>query len=393
MGSWLVKHSITALATTPIAVIRTVPPPTRKRPAAAASKAAKSKTANWLAAGVDSNGLWPANDYRASETPSYYSHVAWPMLEVWKSTQNISQRTAAERFLNTALTRKLSNGAIARWGFDDQGYAFTHTIAYTIRGFQESSRLLNNYSKYGKPMEEILEFFVKKSELNKLRSDGFVPGILYGDIEKNISLSIKKTTLDHFLKTTNFKSKVIKISIEGKEFEVLPRDVEFDNLSNQPIHVDFQKLSANTKVVVWIPVKFLNEETCPGLKMGGVLNIVRRKVELKCPSEKIPENLTIDLDGVDIGESFKISSIKLDENVTPTIQGRDFVIATLAAPTVMKEPEKPAEAETAEGEEGAEGTAAAAADGDKAAPEAAKGEKKEGDEKKPTDKKPTEEKK
>ena len=86
----------------------------------------------------------------------------------------------------------------------------------------------------------------KKSELNKLRSDGFVPGILYGDIEKNISLSIKKTTLDHFLKTTNFKSKVVKITIEGKEFEVLPRDVEFDNLSNQPIHVDFQKLSANT---------------------------------------------------------------------------------------------------------------------------------------------------
>ena len=81
----------------------------------------------------------------------------------------------------------------------------------------------------------------KKSELNRLRSNGFVPAILYGDIEKNISLSIKKTTLDHFLKTTNFKSKVIKISLEGKEFEVLPRDVEFDNLSNQPIHVDFQK--------------------------------------------------------------------------------------------------------------------------------------------------------
>ena len=119
------------------------------------------------------------------------------------------------------------------------------------------------------------------------------------------------------------------------------------------------------------------------------MNIVRRKVELKCPSEKIPENLTIDLDGVDIGESFKISSVKLDPEVIPTIQGRDFVIATLAAPTVMKEPEKPAEAETAEGEEGAEG-AAAAADGDKAAPE---GEKKEGDDKKPADKKPPEEKK
>ena len=215
----------------------------------------------------------------------------------------------------------------------------------------------------------------KKSELNKLRSDGFVPGILYGDIEKNISLSIKKTTLDHFLKTTNFKSKVIKISIEGKEFEVLPRDVEFDNLSNQPIHVDFQKLSANTKVVVWIPVKFLNEETCPGLKMGGVLNIVRRKVELDCPADKIPSELVVDLAEKEIGETIRISAIKLPEGVIPTIKDRDFTIATVAAPTVVKEPEPVAEAEaatTAEGSEEAktdeakvEGTEKPAADKDK----------------------------
>ena len=113
-------------------------------------------------------------------------------------------------------------------------------------------------------------------------------------------------------------------------------------------------------------------------------------MELSCPSEKIPEKLTIDLEGVDIGESFKISSVKLDPDVVPTIQGRDFVIATLAAPTVMKEPEKPAEAEAAEGEEGAEGVEAAAPDGEKPATE---GEKKEGDGKKPDDKKPAEEKK
>ena len=113
-----------------------------------------------------------------------------------------------------------------------------------------------------------------------------------------------------------------------------------------------------------------------------VPNIVRRKVELKCPSEKIPESLVIDLDGVDIGESFKISSINLETDVNPTIRGRDFVIATLAAPTVMKEPEKPAEAEAAEGEEGAE---AAAADGtDKPA---AEGDKKEGDDQKPAEEK------
>ena len=187
----------------------------------------------------------------------------------------------------------------------------------------------------------------KKSELNKLRSDGFVPGILYGDVEKNISLSIKKTTLDHFLKTTNFKSKVVKITLEGKEFEVLPRDVEFDNLSNQPIHVDFQKLSANTKVIVWIPVKFLNEETCPGLKMGGVLNIVRRKIELDCPADKIPSELVVDLAKKEIGETIRISAIKLPEGVNPTIKDRDFTIATVAAPTVVKEPESTAETDAA----------------------------------------------
>ena len=194
----------------------------------------------------------------------------------------------------------------------------------------------------------------KKSELNKLRSDGFVPGILYGDIEKNISLSIKKATLDHFLKTTNFKSKVVKISLEGKQFDVLPRDIEFDNLSNQPIHVDFQKLSANTKVVVWIPVKFLNEETCPGLKMGGVLNIVRRKVELNCPADKIPSELVVDLAEKEIGETIRISAIKLPEGVIPTIKDRDFTIATVAAPTVVKEPEPAAETDAAATTEGGE---------------------------------------
>ena len=151
------------------------------------------------------------------------------------------------------------------------------------------------------------------------------------------------------------------------------------------------------KIKIEVPVNFINHEKSPGLKRGGVLNIVRRNVELKCPSEKIPENLTLDLDGVDIGESFKISSVKLDPEVVPTIQGRDFVIATLAAPTVMKEPEKPAEADASEGEDGTEGAegaeAAAAADGDKPAAEGAKGDKKESDDKKPAEKKASEDKK
>ena len=149
---------------------------------------AADRGANWLASGVDGYGLWPASDYRASETPSYYTHVAWPMLEVWKSTQSASQRTAAERFLDMALERKLSNGAIAQWGFDDQGSAFTHNIAYTIRGFQESSRLIGDYSKYGRPMEEILEFFVKKSELSNGRVSGEFDESLAG-VKKYVCLT------------------------------------------------------------------------------------------------------------------------------------------------------------------------------------------------------------
>jgi large subunit ribosomal protein L25 len=169
---------------------------------------------------------------------------------------------------------------------------------------------------------------------------------------------------------------------------VLPREVKYHILSDEPTHVDFLRVLPGVKIKIEVPVNFINHEKSPGLKRGGVLNIVRRKVELKCPSEKIPESLTIDLEDVDIGESFKISSITLDAEVTPTIQGRDFVIATLAAPTVMKEPEKPAEAEAAEGEEGAEGAeAAAASDGDKPAADGAKGDKKESDDKKPAEEK------
>ena len=199
----------------------------------------------------------------------------------------------------------------------------------------------------------------------------------------------QKNYLKTLIEKENFLSNIITLNINGKTQNVLPREVKYHIISDEPTHVDFLRVLPGVKIKIEVPVNFINHDKSPGLKRGGVLNIVRRKVELKCPSEKIPENLTIDLDGVDIGESFKISSIKLDPEVVPTIQGRDFVIATLAAPTVMKEPEKPAEAEAAEGEEGAEGAEAAAADGEKPA---AEGDKKEGDDKKPAEKKPAEEK-
>ena len=227
-----------------------------------------------------------------------------------------------------------------------------------------------------------------KGQLNAIRNGGEVPAIIYGGDEKNQKISISKKVLKTLIEKENFLSNIITLNINGNPQNVLPREVKYHIISDEPTHVDFLRVLPGVKIKIEVPVNFINHEKSPGLKRGGVLNIVRRKVELKCPSEKIPESLTLDLDGIDIGESFKISSVKLDPEVVPTIQGRDFVIATLAAPTVMKEPEKPAEAETAEGEEGAE--TAAAAEGEKTATE---GEKKEGDEKKSSEKKPAEEKK
>ena len=228
-----------------------------------------------------------------------------------------------------------------------------------------------------------------KGQLNAIRNSGNVPAIIYGGKDQNQKISISKKMLKNLIDKENFLSNIITLSVDGKSQNVLPREVIYHILSDEPIHVDFLRILPGVKIKIEVPVNFINHEKSPGLKRGGVLNIVRRKVELNCPSEKIPKNLTIDLEGVDIGESFKISSIKLDSEVTPTIQGRDFVIATLAAPTVIKEPEKPAETEAVEGEDGVE----VPAEGDKTAADPAKGDKKEGDDKKPDEKKSQEEKK
>ena len=212
-----------------------------------------------------------------------------------------------------------------------------------------------------------------KGDVRSLRLKGNVPAIIYGGSEQNKKVSVSKKILKSLLDKEGFLSSIITLNIDGKNQNVLPREITYNVISDEPTHIDFLRVVPGVKIRIEVPVQFINHETSPGLKRGGVLNIVRRKIELKCPSEKIPEAIVIDLNGIEIGESFKISSVKLEEGVLPTIQGRDFVIATLAAPTVMKEPEKPAEAETAEGEETAEG---------KEATPVAEGDKKEGEEKK-----------
>jgi len=238
-----------------------------------------------------------------------------------------------------------------------------------------------------------------KGELNSLRVKGNVPAIIYGGTEKNQKISLSKKIVKILIEKENFLSNIIKLSIDGKSQSVLPREITYDVVTDEPTHIDFLRIIKGGKIILEIPVKFINHDKSPGLKRGGVLNIVRRRVELKCPTEIIPNELVVDLENKDIGESFKISSIKLPEGVTPTIQGRDFVVATLAAPTIIKEPEKPAE-ETVEGEEGAEGEVKAAegeegevktAEGDKKEDDKKVGDKKVGDKKE--DKKPPTEKK
>ena len=211
-----------------------------------------------------------------------------------------------------------------------------------------------------------------KGDVRSLRLAGNIPGIIYGGTEQNQKVAVLKKTLKILIAKENFLSNIITLNLDGKPQNVLPREITYNVISDEPTHIDFLRVVPGVKIRIEIPVQFINHEKSPGLKKGGVLNIVRRKIELKCPSEKIPASIVINLDGIEIGESFKISSIKLEEGVTPTILGRDFVIATLAAPTVMKEPEKPAEAVTEDD---------ATTDGKDATP-AADGDKKEGEEKK-----------
>jgi len=215
-----------------------------------------------------------------------------------------------------------------------------------------------------------------KGEVNSLRINGNIPAIVYGGSEKNQKISLGKKNIKALIEKENFLSNIISMNIGGKSENVLPKEIVWDPITDEPIHIDFLRIVKGATVVLEIPVKFINNEKSPGLKRGGVLNIVRRKVELKCPAENIPTELIVDLDNLDIGSSIKISSIKLPENVSPTIMGRDFVVATVAAPTIIKEPEKPAEATTEEGVEGAEG--AEGAEVETKSPESEKeGEKKE----------------
>ena len=174
------------------------------------------------------------------------------------------------------------------------------------------------------------------SILNK----GFVPGIIYGKNTEPTKISFEYKILEKLMKSGGFYSKIIDLDIEGKKEKVLPKQLQYHPVTDRVIHFDFLRVQNDTKVTVEVEVVFLNREACPALKKGGVLNLVRRLVELNCNANNIPEKLEFDLIASEIGDAIKISDINLPEGVKPVITDRDFVIATLAPPTVEVEETK-----------------------------------------------------
>jgi len=177
-----------------------------------------------------------------------------------------------------------------------------------------------------------------------LRAQKMVPGVVYGGEHAPRNVAMEYRLVWHQYQTGHFLSMVYMLDIDGKKERVIPRDVQVDPVRDFPIHVDFLRITKTSRLDISLPVVFVNEDASPGLKRGGVLNVVRYEVELSCPADSIPENVTVDLTGLDIGDSVHISSVKLPKGITPTISDRDFTIATIAGAS-SEEPEGTATAE------------------------------------------------
>ena len=209
-----------------------------------------------------------------------------------------------------------------------------------------------------------------KGAARATRREGRVPGVIYGNNEDPVLISVDPIDLMKQINTPGFFARVYEVDVSGDKHRVLARDLQLDPVTDQPIHLDFMRFSASTRLNIDVQVVFENEDECPGLRMGGVLNVVRFAVELRCRPDSIPESLTADLSGMEIGDSLHISAIKLPEDVELTITDRDFTVATIAAPTIVEEV-----AEDVDGEEGEEGVeAVGGSDGEDAGGDAADGD-------------------
>jgi large subunit ribosomal protein L25 len=188
-----------------------------------------------------------------------------------------------------------------------------------------------------------------------VRREGRIPGIVYGGKDAPINISLQTNEVSKQIKTGHFQSTVYMLDMDGTKIRAIPRDVQVDPVRDFPIHVDFMRLAKDAVVDVDVPVHFLNEGASPGLKRGGVLNIVRHEIALRCPADNIPESIEIDLSGMEIGDSIHISAVTLPEGTTPTITDRDFTVATIAGRGADESAEEES-VEEAEGEEEAEET-------------------------------------
>ncbi len=185
-----------------------------------------------------------------------------------------------------------------------------------------------------------------KGPARALRRSGRVPAVIYGEAEEPVAISLDARDLGKELHQPGFFRRLYDVAVDGAKQRVLPRDVQRHPVTSVPLHVDFLRIAAGARISVAVAVVFENEELSPGLKRGGVLNIVRHEIELSCPADAIPDAIRLDLTGLEIGDGVHISQIDLPPDVTPTITDRDFTIITVAAPTVVRE-EAAAEAEAA----------------------------------------------
>ncbi|MEL6946684.1 MAG: 50S ribosomal protein L25/general stress protein Ctc [Pseudomonadota bacterium] len=177
---------------------------------------------------------------------------------------------------------------------------------------------------------------VGKGAAREMRRNNMVPAVIYGDKKPPLSIGLPHKEVTMKIHDGGFMTNILTIDIDGDEHNVLPKDYQLHPVSDRVIHVDLLRVSRKTQVTVEVPVHFENEENCPGIKRGGVLNVVRHAVEVNCPANSIPENFAIDLTPFDLGASINISSVSLPENVVPTITDRDFTIATIATPAGLR---------------------------------------------------------
>ncbi|MEP6174175.1 MAG: 50S ribosomal protein L25/general stress protein Ctc [Parasphingorhabdus sp.] len=205
-----------------------------------------------------------------------------------------------------------------------------------------------------------------KGASRALRREGRVPAVIYGDKKEAVTIHVEARELNKLLGTGVFMNSLVQVELDGKSTRTLPKDVSFDPVTDRPLHVDFFRLAKGAKVQVNIPVVFINEEESPGLKRGGVMNVVRHELDLMCDADHIPDQIEIDVTGLEIGDSIHISAVTLPEGSESAITDRDFTIAGVAAPSALKSSEDEAEegeGEEGEGEEGAEGEAAEGEEG------------------------------